>query len=216
MYPAMSAYLIGEISSRDYYAMTPVNNENVQIKTQLFNGAVANFNRTFTYLDDDYVFRAVLGIGTLQEDFANAVGFMDPPSDLTPEGEEEFYNVLMEVYDTYIQRATSTYENGLQLAVTNGIRTDYTDSIAVRLDLLLPGYSTDLGYYSVTTDSLGVSDTTFSIPDTGIQTDETGEEQQTGESGGQELPDVPADATEPDYYIQEEEEQGGGCFLWPF
>lgn len=212
-YPAMSAYHIGELSSRDYYAMTPVNNENVEIKTQLFNGAVASYNRTFTYLDDDYVFRAVLRIGKLQEDFANVVGFMDPPEGLTPEGEEEFYNVLMEVYDTYIQRATSTYQNGLQLAVTNGIRTEYTDSIAVNLDLLLPGTSTGIGYSAGVPDTAAVADT----PDIPTEEEpETVDPQEEGTSGP-DGEDTGSDG-ETGYYRQEDEEEegGGGCFLWPF
>jgi tetratricopeptide (TPR) repeat protein len=215
IYPAMSAYHIGEISSRDYFAMTPVSNDNVQLKTQLFNSAVASYNRTFTYLDDDYVFRAVLSIGKLQEDFANAVGFMDPPEGLTPEGEEEFYNVLMGVYDTYIQRATTTYENGLQLAVTNGIRTEFTDSIAANLDLLLPGTSADIGYSSSISDTSGVSESTSVQIDEGIQSGETGEVDSPGESGQQDAPEVSTEAVESEYY-QQDEEEGGGCFLWPF
>ncbi|MBN2608061.1 MAG: tetratricopeptide repeat protein [Candidatus Fermentibacteraceae bacterium] len=206
IYPAMSAYHIGEISSRDYFAMTPVSNDNVQLKTQLFNSAVANFNRTFTYLDDDYVFRAVLSIGKLQEDFANAVGFMDPPEDLTPEGEEEFYNVLMEVYDTYIQRATTTYENGLQLAVTNGIRTEFTDSIAINLDLLLPGASAGIGYSSVLSDTAGVSESDSALIGEGAQAGGTGEEYSPGDTGQQEVPEGSTEAIEPDYYQQDEGE----------
>ena len=212
----MSAYHIGELSSRDYYAMTPVSNDNVEIKTQLFNAAVASYNRTFTYLDDDYVFRAVLSIGEMQEDFANAVGFMDPPEGLTPEGEEEFYNVLMEVYDTYIQRAISTYENGLQLAVTNGIRTEFTDSIASNLDLILPGSSADIGYTEAVADTSALSDSATVSMDEGLQSGGTGEEQQSGEddlevTGDDQQPD----ADLPEYY-QQEEDEGGGCFLWPF
>jgi len=221
LYPAMSAYHIGEVSSVDYYALTPVNTDNVEFKTQLFNGAVANYNRTFTYLDDDYVFRAVLKIGQLQEDFANSIGFMDAPAGLTPEGEEAFYNTLLEAYDMYIQRATSTYENGLQLALSNGIRTGYTDTIATNLDLLLPGSSADIGYSSSTLvieDSISTQDTTGEVSDEGF-TQGTGEQtEESGTGDGTQIPDsedtvIPAVQTDTS---ESEEEGGGGCFLWPF
>ncbi len=222
-YPAMSAYLIGEVASRDYYALTPVTTDNVEYKTQLFNGAVASYNRTFSYLDDDYVFRAVLKIGEIQEDFANSIGFMDPPPDLTPEGEEAFYNTLMEAYDLYIQRAVSTYENGLELSMNNGIRTEWTDFIAVNLDLLLPGSSESIGYSSFTpalVEETPEIDETSDVED-GFSSDpidtvpsETdiplNEESETSE----------VSSDEPGYTIryedEEEEESGGGCFLWPF
>ncbi len=213
-YAAMSAFLIGDISAVDYYALMHVNSENVEYKTQLFNGAVANYNRTFSYLDDDYVFRAVLKIGQLQEDYANAVGFMNPPAGLSPEDEEVFYNTLMEAYDTIIQRAMSTYENGLQLAVSNGIRTDYTDTIAVNLDLLLPGLSTDVGYTeSVFEDTTSTADSTSAadgggfIPETGDDTSESGTTDETQLPDSGEIPAVVPDTDEDD---------GGGCFLWPF
>lgn len=217
-YPALSAFLVGEIASRDYYALTHVNNDNVEYKTQLFNGTVASYNRTFSYLDDDYVFRAVLKIGEIQEDFANAIGFMDPPDDLTPEGEEAFYNILMEAYDLYIQRAVSTYENGLELAINNGIRTEWTDFIAVNLDHLLPGSSENLGYSSYTTsmgetveieETIDVDDGFTSDP---IDTEPSSEESETSSEESETSSD------EPGYTIryEEEEESGGGCFLWPF
>ncbi|OPL19468.1 MAG: hypothetical protein AVO35_10650 [Candidatus Aegiribacteria sp. MLS_C] len=214
-YPAMAAYHMGELASRDYYALTPVDTDNVEVKTQLFNGAVASYNRTFTYLDDDYVFRAVLRIGKLQEDFANTVGFMDAPEGLTPDGEEAFYNTLLEAYDTYIQRATSTYQNGLQLAVTNGIRTEHTDSIATGLDLLLPGASVDIGYSPASSDTTLVTDSTSVSPEEGV-----GTEDQLNEEGSSGFDDQGADTglMDPDYYRREDEEEegGGGCFLWPF
>ncbi|MCK4807113.1 MAG: hypothetical protein KAT09_05685, partial [Candidatus Aegiribacteria sp.] len=182
-------------------------------------GAVANYNRTFSYLDDDYVFRAVLKIGQLQEDFANAIGFMDLPSDVTtPEGEEAFYNILMEAYNTYIQRAMSTYENGLQLAVSNGIRTDYTDTIAVNLDLLLPGSSIDVGYSSSTSvyeDTTAVADSTGAVDD-GFTPDTDDDIDESGTSDETQLPDsdpIPAVELDTD---DEDEDSGGGCFLWPF
>ena len=216
-YPALSAFLFGEMSAVDYYTLVPVNPENVEYKTQLFNGAVANYNRTFTYLDDDYVFRAVLKIGQLQEDFASAVGFMDAPAGLTPEGEEDFYNALMEIYDTYIQRALSTYENGLQLAVSNGIKTEFTHNIAANLDLLLPGASANLGYspaitvYADTTaavDSAGIVESGFT-PDAGDDTDESGTTDET------EFPDSDYSVT-PAIEPVTDDDSGGGCFLWPF
>ncbi len=217
-YPAMSAFLFGELSAVDYYALAPVNPENVEYKTQLFNGAVANYNRTFTYLDDDYVFRAVLKIGQLQEDFANAIGFMDLPSDVTtPEGEEAFYNILMEAYNTYIQRAMSTYENGLQLAVSNGIRTEYTDTIAVNLDLLLPGSSTSVGYSSSTSvleDTTGVVDSTGTA-DSGFTPETADDIDESGTTDDTQLPESDYSVTpaiEPDT----DDDSGGGCFLWPF
>ena len=216
-YPAMSSYLTGEIVSRDYYALTPVNNDNVEYKTQLFNGTVASYNRTFSYLDDDYVFRAVLKIGEIQEDFANSVGFMDPPADLTPEGEEAFYNILMEAYNLYIQRAIATYENGLKLAMNNGIRTEWTDFIAANLDLLIPGSSESIGY------SLFTPSVVEEIPETGVTSDV--EEGFTSDPIDTEpfSDDIPLNEEsetspdEPGYTIRyEEEESGGGCFLWPF
>ena len=220
-YPAISAFNVGEISAVDYYALTTVNNENVQFKTQLFNGAVASYNRTFSYLDDDYVFRAVLKIGQLQEDFANSIGFMDPPPGLTPEGEEAFYNTLMEAYDTFIQRAMTTYENGLQIAISNGIRTEYTDTIATNLDLLLPGSSADIGYSSSTTitgepavtpDSSGTAVDDGFLSETGDDTAESGNlnDSPLPDSGDTEIPAIESGSDE------QTDDGGGGCFLWPF
>jgi len=206
LYPAMSAYHVGEISSVDYYAMTPVNNQNVEFKTQLFNGAVANYNRTFSYLDDDYVFRAVLKIGQLQEDFANSIGFMDlPPEVTTPEGEEAFYNVLMEAYDTYIQRAMTTYENGLQLAVSNGIKTEYTDTIATNLDLLLPGSSIDLGY---TEPVVVIEDSTGTLDSLGTPVDVQPPVEDSGSPDDSQLPETDTtEGTDIEPVIYEEEEE---------
>lgn len=211
MYPAMSAYHIGEISAKDYYALTPVTTDNVEYKTQLFNGAVAGYNRTFSYLDDDYVFRAVLRIGKLQEDFANSVGFMDPPPGYSEEDVEDFYNTLMVVYDDYIQRAITTYENGLQLAVTNGISTEYTDSIAVNLDLLLPGTSANIGYSTAAADTVAIPDSTGTQPEEDLigGEEETPLDEESSDPGEVETP-----AVEPESH--EAEEEGGGCFLWPF
>ncbi len=221
VFPAMSAYHVGEMSSIDYYALTPTNTDNVEYKTSLFNGAVANYNRTFSYLDDDYVFRAVLKIGQLQEDFANSIGFMDPPDDVTtPEAEEVFYNVLMEAYDTYIQRAMATYENGLQLAVSNGIRTEFTDSIAGNLDLLLPGSSTGLGYSASSSafQDTSAADTTPAEVDDGFTPDSTDTGDDTGETESDtELPDSQTESPVIEPYTENEDDNGGGgCFLWPF
>jgi len=220
-FPALSAYHVGEISAVGYYALTPVNTDNVEYKTQLFNGAVANYNRTFSFLDDDYVFRAVLKIGELQEDFANTIGFMDAPEGLTPEGEEAFYNTLMGAYDTYIQRAITTYENGLQLAVSNGIRTEYTDLIAHNIDLLLPGSSVDIGY-SVAAflyeDTTATEDSTGAVVDDGFTPQNGDDTSETDTADSTQLPDsgeVDIPAIESDSQTQEED-GGGGCFLWPF
>ena len=167
------------------------------------------------------MFRAVLKIGQLQENFANAIGFMNPPAGLSPEDEEAFYNTLMAAYDNYIQRAMSTYENGLKLAVSNGIRTEYTDTIAVNLDLLIPGLSADVGY-SVSTstyeDTTLVEDSTDAAvgdgftPETADDIDESDTTEET-ELPDSEYVDIPA--IEP-YTDIEDEDSGGGCFLWPF
>ncbi|MEN8209459.1 MAG: hypothetical protein ABFR50_09425, partial [Candidatus Fermentibacteria bacterium] len=158
-----------------------------------------------------------LKIGQLQEDYANSVGFMDPPAGLSPEDEEAFYNALMEAYDTFIQRAVSTYENGLQLTVSNGIRTDYTDSIAVNLDLLLPGSSTSLGYSpstSVYEDTTAAVDSTGTLDD-GFGLDTSDDIDESGTSDETELPDTDYTAT-PAIEPVTDEDSGGGCFLWPF
>ena len=206
-WPAMSAYHVGRISSTDYYALQPVTADNVQYKTQLFNETVASYNRTFTYLDDEYVFLAVLDIGMLQEDFANSIGFMEAPPGLTPDGEEAFYNTLLEAYDTYIGRAISTYENGLDLAMDNGIKNDITDQIADRLDLLLPGSSTSMGYSgSVATPVIDETLPEETVTDTPEETTET-TQPEVGETG----------YTSTFYDTgTEDEDEGGGCFLWPF
>ena len=217
-YAAMSAFLFGEMSAVDYYVLVPVNPDNVEYKTQLFNGAVANYNRTFTYLDDDYVFRAVLKIGQLQEDYASAVGFMNPPPGLTPEGEEDFYNALMEIYDMYIQRAMSTYENGLQLAVSNGIKTEYTHSIAANLDLLLPGSSADIGYspsITVYSDTTAAADSAGVVIDDGLTPDTADDIDESGTTDETELPDSDYSVT-PAVEPVTDDDSGGGCFLWPF
>ncbi len=236
-YPAMAAYHLGEITAADYYAVTPVNTENVEYKTQLFNEAVASYNQTFTYLDNEYFFRAVLGIGELQEDFANAIGFMDPPEDLDPEGEEGFYQVLMEAYDTYIGRAISTYENGLQVAMNNGIKNEITDSIAEHLDLLSPGASSGMGYTPTGGMEAPPADTTGTggppAEDEGFATgeDDAGAPEDVEEGfadDGTDEPGEPADGdaaegaagepTETDGPETPDEQDGGGggCFLWPF
>ena len=215
-YPALSAYHLGEVASRDYYALTPVTTDNLEYKTQLFNGTVVSYNRTFLYLDDDYVFRAVLKIGELQEDFANSIGFMNPSEELTPEGEEAYYNVLMEAYDLYIQRAIDTYENGLELAMNNGIRTEWTDFIAVNLDLLLPGSSSSMGYSSFTprVEETPETEEIIDVED-GFTSDSTDTETSAADTTVLEESDASFD--EPGYTIRyEEEESGGGCFLWPF
>ena len=217
-YPALSAYHLGEVASRDYYALTPVTTDNLEYKTQLFNGTVVSYNRTFLYLDDDYVFRAVLKIGELQEDFANSIGFMNPSEELTPEGEEAYYNVLMEAYDLYIQRAIDTYENGLELAMNNGIRTEWTDFIAVNLDLLLPGSSSSMGYSSFTprVEETPETEEIIDVED-GFTSDSTDAETSAADTTVLEESDPSFD--EPGYtirYEEEEEESGGGCFLWPF
>jgi len=215
-WPALSAYHVGKISSTDYYALQPVTADNVQFKTQLFNETVANYNRTFTYLDDEYVFLAVLDIGMLQEDFANSIGFMNAPPGLSPEGEEAFYNTLLEAYDTYIGRAISTYQNGLELALDNGIRDDVTDQIAERLDLLLPGSSASIGYAgSVAAPPVDDTETPI-VPDP--LTDPVDDPQDTsGTSDETGTPDMTTDYTDT-YYdtVTEDEDDGGGCFLWPF
>jgi tetratricopeptide (TPR) repeat protein len=204
-WPSMSAYYLGKISSLDYYSLTGVTTDNVEFKTQLFNETVAAYNRTFTYLDDDYVFRAVLDIGELQEDFANTVGFLAAPPGLGAEGEEAFYNTLMEAYNTYIGRAVSTYENGLDLAIANGIRNDVTDEIAANLDALIPGSSDALGYSDAATPPVD-SGATLLPSDT---TETTAPEVDGGEQYQSSSPETYTGSTP-------EEEEGGGCFLWPF
>lgn len=208
-WPSMSAYYLGKITSLDYYALAMVSTENVQFKTQLFNETVAAYNRTFTYLDDDFVFRAVLDIGQIQEDFANTIGFMEAPTGLSPEGEEAFYTTLMEAYDTYIGRAITTYENGLELAVNNGIRNDVTDQIADNLDLLLPGSSASVGYSEAPPYTPDETDPTVTPGEQDVSP-VTEIDEQPSTSVDYTPGEMPYDTGSP------EEDDGGGCFLWPF
>jgi len=205
-YPAMAAFYLAEAMGDSYYALPPANTENVGYRTQLFNDAIASYNRTFNYLEDDYLFRAVLKIGELQMDYANTVGFMEAPAGLTPEDEDVFYNTLLAVYDDYFARAISSYETGLGIAVENDIRTVWTDSIAANLDNVAFGASINLGYTEPAEPEpvIEVSDTTS------VSSDSTdlvlNDSIYTGDI--QEI-----DIAVPDESATEDD---GGCFLWPF
>ena len=199
-YPAMAAFYLAEVMGNSYYLLPDVTTVNVGYRTQLFNEAIAAYNRTFTYLDNDYLFRAVLKIGELQMDYANSVGFMEAPEGLSPEDETAFYSTLMAVYDDYQVRAISSYETGLQIAVENDIRTVWTDSIATNLDMIAFGASISMGY-TEPEPVIEVPDTTsVDIDSTVVVSDEI--------VFDDDILEVDID--------ESETEDDGGCFLWPF
>ncbi len=143
-YPAMSAFYLGEMAFEDYdEVFTTV--ETAQAKTQLMQAAEAWYGKAITYLTDTWFMAACVRAGELYEDFANAIGYMEPPPGLDEAGIQAFYDQLYPVMSTYLDKALHVYQTAVEKAISANIRNDWVFQAADHLELLAPGTVSALG-----------------------------------------------------------------------
>lgn len=210
-YPAMSAFYLGEMAFTDYsYVSTTV--ETAQAKTQLMQTTESWYGKSLTYFTDIWFMASCVRAGELYEDYANAIGYMQPPAGLDDAGIQAFYDQLFPVMDAYLQKALEVYRTAVEKAISAGIMNDWVIEAADHLELLAPGTVQSLGGLPGYGPAPAAVDTTSAgaaPPVTGVEDSQTVE---TGQSVTEQQPD----ALPPASTYEEPEEEGGGCFLWPF
>jgi TolA-binding protein len=143
-YPAMSAFYMGEMSFGDYSAVQATV-ETAQTKTQLMQATEAWYGRALTYFTDVWFMAACVRAGELYEDYANAIGYMDPPEGLDETGTQAFYDQLYPVMETYLQKALEVYQTAVEKAISSGISNEWVYKAADHLELMAPGTVNSLG-----------------------------------------------------------------------
>ena len=88
---------------------------------------------------------ACVRAGELYEDYANEIGYMQPPAGLDDAGMQAFYDQLMPVMESYIQKALQVYQTAVEKAVSTGIDNEWVTKAADHLELLAPGTAAALG-----------------------------------------------------------------------
>ena len=143
-YPAMSAFYLGEMTCREYDAVqTTV--ETAGAKTQLMQATESWYAKALNYFTDVWFMASCVRAGELYEDYANEIGYMAPPDGLDETGIQAFYDQLMPVMETYIQKALQVYQTAVQKAVSTGIDNEWVTRAADHLELLAPGTAGALG-----------------------------------------------------------------------
>lgn len=144
-YPAMSAFYLGEMSFRDYSAVTATV-QTAQQKTQLMQATESWYSKSITYLSDRWFMAACVRAGELFEDFANAIGYMEPPEGLDEAGVQAFYDQLYPVMETYLGKALQVYRTAVEKAISAGISNEWVFQAADHLELMAPGTVASIGY----------------------------------------------------------------------
>ncbi len=144
-YPAMSAFYLGEMSFRDYSAVTATV-QTAQQKTQLMQTTESWYSKSITYLSDRWFMAACVRAGELFEDFANAIGYMEPPEGLDEAGVQAFYDQLYPVMETYLGKALQVYRTAVEKAISAGISNEWVFQAADHLELMAPGTVASIGY----------------------------------------------------------------------
>lgn len=144
-YPAMSAFYLGEMSFRDYSAVTATV-QTAQQKTQLMQATESWYSKSVTYLSDRWFMASCVRAGELFEDFANAIGYMEPPEGLDEAGVQAFYDQLYPVMETYLGKALQVYRTAVEKAVSAGISNEWVFKAADHLELMAPGTVASIGY----------------------------------------------------------------------
>jgi tetratricopeptide (TPR) repeat protein len=180
-YPAMSAFYLGEMAFGDYSAVQATV-ETAQTKTQLMQATEAWYGRALTYFTDVWFMAACVRAGELYEDYANAIGYMDPPEGLDETGTQAFYDQLYPVMETYLQKALEVYQTAVEKAISSGISNEWVYKAADHLELMAPGAVNSLGVLP------GWSGSTLAPPDTTTAppapAPEAGQPQPAAEGGG--------------------------------
>jgi len=143
-YPGMSAFYLGEMAFKDYQAVTATV-ETAQTKTQLMQATEAWYGKALTYFSDVWFMAACVRAGELYEDYANAIGYMEPPAGLDEAGIQAFYDQLYPVMETYLQKALEVYQTAVEKAISSGITNDWVYKAADHLELMAPGTVNSLG-----------------------------------------------------------------------
>ena len=142
---ARAAFRVGEIYRQDYDMIT-VNTETVEQKAQIKTEVESWYGKSITYNVDVWFMASCVRAGELYENFANAVAFMDPPSGMTDEAIDEFYNQLyIQFYEPQMQRAIDIYVTALEKAVSADVTNEWVEKAAGNLELLAPGTVSSLG-----------------------------------------------------------------------
>jgi tetratricopeptide (TPR) repeat protein len=145
-HPARAAFRIGEITRRNYDAVTVTSTETAQAKTQLKTEVESWYAKSLTYNVDTWFMASCARAGELFEDYANSIAFMDPPPGLDDEAIDEFYSMLyIQIYEPNMQNAINVYTTAIQKAVSAGVMNDWVDRAATNLELLAPGSVAALG-----------------------------------------------------------------------
>lgn len=143
-YPAMSAFYLGEMAYLDYDAViTTV--ETAQTKTQLMQATESWYAKALNYFTDVWFMASCVRAGELYEDYANEIGYMQPPAGLDDTGIQAFYDQLMPVMESYIQKALQVYQTAVEKAVSSSIDNEWVTKAADHLELLAPGTAAALG-----------------------------------------------------------------------
>lgn len=143
-YPAMSAFYLGEMAYVDYDAMiTTV--ETASSKTQLMQATESWYAKALNYFTDVWFMASCVRAGELYEDYANEIGYMQPPAGLDEAGMQAFYDQLLPVMESYVQKALQVYRTAVEKAINTGIDNEWVDRAAEHLELLAPGTVSALG-----------------------------------------------------------------------
>ena len=225
-FPAMSSFYLGEMSFDDYSAVYTTEST-ATTKTQLMQVAESWYAKSLTYLDEYYFMASCVRVGELYEDYANAIGYMEPPERIVAMGEEAldaFYMELFPLLEQYLAKAVDVYKVAVEKAISAGIDNEWVYEAADHLELMAPGTVAALGGlpgYGGTPPLQEEETVIESTDEEGFETVEetyvetvdetTGIVETQGETGISET--VGSETETP---AGDEESGSGGCFLWPF
>ncbi|MBN1435199.1 tetratricopeptide repeat protein [Candidatus Fermentibacterales bacterium] len=146
-YPGMAAFRLGEQAFESYRSVTATVGTAAQ-KTQLMQETESWYTKTLNYWHETWFMAACVRAGELYEDFANSIGFMDPPADLVaigPDAVDAFYAELYPVMEQYLGKALTVYQLAVEKAISAGIMNAWVIRAADHLELMMPGAVQQMG-----------------------------------------------------------------------
>lgn len=227
-YPAMSAFYLGEMAFTDY-SIVGATVATAQSKTQMMQATEAWYGKALTYFTDVWFMAACVRAGELYEDYANEIGYMDPPEGLDETGIQAFYDQLYPVMESYLQKALQVYQTAVEKAISANISNEWVFRAADHLELLSPGTVNSLGGLPGWRGAPAATpaDTTQTPAGTDIEPGQEGFGGEAGQTQGEavESPQSGASSASAEQGTsgspaaggtEPAEEEGKGCFLWPF
>lgn len=137
---AQASFILGEEKMKRYMEvrLTPPLEVSLEKKKRLLEESLEHYSRTVDFKIPEYITAATYRVGTLFEEFRNALLESERPRDLTPQQLEQYDFLLEEQAYPFEEKAISAYEANVRRAQEGGLYDEWIERSYRRLSQILP------------------------------------------------------------------------------